>query len=222
MATFVYGQPANGSKIRNYPELARNNFDAIKDGDPSFAATFFNLEEQASAPGDEADNIRLYGAAGTNYTSLFAHNENGDDIQITDDDYLGGPAQKLNLVSMKFGTTTYGDGTTDVVNTQSALVTAWGRFTAAGATIAAYNCTSSAATGGRYTITFDNDMNNANYLVVPSVRATGGSYESRSINVVPTATITYSVSQFGVVIRTQGGSPSETTAEFGIVVYGGL
>lgn len=167
---WVSGQPADGSKIRNFPELTRDNFTAIEDGDTSLEYTFLNLSEQASPPSDLASDIRLYGAAGTTYTSLFAHNENGDDIQLTDDNLLGATTQSLALQDLTFDTSD-----SKYTLDGNFICHAYGAFNAAGTKNAlSKNISTTSYSGGseRYTVVTEAIFANSNAIciVTPSAR----------------------------------------------------
>jgi hypothetical protein len=208
------GQPADGSKIRNFPQLTRDNFAAIEDGDTSLEYTFVNLSEQGSPPSDLANDIRVYGAAGTTYTSLFAHNENGDDIQITDDAFLGANTQSLALQDLSF----------DISNANKTLDAnfiphAYGHFSSGGTLTAAKsaNIASVALSDtSLYTITTEAIFANANALCIATPYGTDKTLAA----VVTTITESGGALTIKIRIRNQDNSSNASACQF--MVLGGM
>lgn len=218
------GQPADSSRIRDFASLTRENFEAIEDGTSSNGFSQLNVNVKIGGETTEvADWFRLYAATDSSETALYGKTydgSGGNSIQFTENEFLGATSQKLRATSLNFDALTYGDGTTPVANTQQGQATAWGFFTGAGATISAYNCSCSKDSTGKYTISFTNAMNNANYVVSATTRA-GTSNAGRAID-IQDSSVTYDVNGFKVITRNRGGSPTETDTAFSVVVYGGL
>lgn len=86
---FNADQPLDTSKIRNAPQILRDNFDAIVSGDPSFCVQCLNLvnrnsEDLQADPTPIPNTSILYSKTSTNgNTDLYVMDSKGQSIQIT-------------------------------------------------------------------------------------------------------------------------------------------
>lgn len=86
---FNPNQPLDTTKLRNCPQMLRDNFQAIVDGDPSFSVQCLNLinrnsEDLQADPVPIANTSILYSKTSANgNTDLYVMNSLGKSIQLT-------------------------------------------------------------------------------------------------------------------------------------------
>lgn len=209
MTTFDGSQPANDSKIRDFPSLVRDNFNAIVEGDSTASLTKANLTVQGGNPTLIANKLILFAKDSNSESALFVKNDADDTLQLTDQEFLGGETQKVKAASIQFGTKT-------IENNQNAMCTAWGYFSSSGTTVAAYNCSCTrTADPGKYRITFDSALANANYAAVCMSGRTVANPRVINLDLNETKT----ASKFDIQIR--NSSESLLNEPFSVIVFGG-
>lgn len=197
--------PANNEKIRNLGIVIRPNWEAIEEGDDVGVANMLQMRSvQLDNRTGLADNNDPVTNAGTHY--YYSKDDTGGDQEAFMKDSAGNIIQLSN--AGKFGYTgvdyeansvSY-DGT--ITFNENNLVTAWGLLNNSSLTVSP----SSGITGvtrvstGYYEITIAaNRTNNANYIVLVSVRSTG----NRIVMVDPNTAFTTTV--FRIRRITAGG-----------------
>ena len=191
-------EPADDSLIRDYPQLARDNFQTIQDGGDTFTVTQFNYAEQGGDASLLASNFRTYAKNDGTTTSLYGINPLGNVIQFSDEEYLGGTAQKLALSGISF------DKTTDYDS--NFFINAYAQVNSSGTVVIQEEITIVKASND-YTCTFSTARANANYAVIATpIRASAG---TGSLGV-------YAITTTEFVIR------SSANQGFSVAVIGGL
>jgi hypothetical protein len=212
MTIFDGSQPANDSKIRDFPSLVRDNFNAIIEGNSTAALTKATLAVQGGDPTLITDKLIVFAKDSNSESALFVKNDADDTLQLTDQEYLGGASQKIKAASIRFGA-----GTVD--NNQNAMVTAWGRIATSGSVSAAYNMTSSKVTNSPspldyyYQVTFVTPMANANYAAIVT---------AESNDVKPETATVYSKTINGFRIQIKDTVEDFKLRACNVIVCGGL
>lgn len=191
-------EPADDSLIRDYPSLARDNFRTIQDGGDSFAVVQFNYAEQAGNSALLADSFRMFAKNDGVTTSLYGINPLGNVIQFTDEEYLGGIAQKIALSSISFDKTTEYDS--------NFFINAYAQVNTSGTVVIQEGITI-VKSSNDYTCTFTTARANANYAVNVTPIRTSGSTGSVGV---------YAITATEFVIR------SASSQGFSVIVNGGL
>ncbi len=164
-------QPADVTKIRNLGVVIRPNWQAIQTGDATFRVQSFNLLDRTVAalpnnPVAIADTAITYckqSAAGN--SELYMIDENSNVIQMSETGKLGGPTTTINASNIQFSTATTN-------YTRNNVIIAYGRFSGAGATVIANNCTIARTGAGNYLITLNPVATNTNYVPIVTMEST--------------------------------------------------
>lgn len=191
-------EPADDSLIRDFPSLVRDNFRTIQDGGSTFTVTQFNYAEQGSDPSLLASNFRTYAKNDGTTTSLYGINPDGNVIQFSEEDYLGGTGQKIALSAISFNKTTDYDS--------NFFVNAYAQVNSSGTVVIEEEMTI-VKVSNDYTCTFSTARANANYAVIATpIKASAG---TGSLGV-------YAITTTEFVIRSSGSQG------FSVAVIGGL
>lgn len=190
--------PADDSLIRDYPQLARDNFQTIQDGGDSFTVTQFNYEEQGGDSSLLASNFRTYAKSDGTTTSLHGINPLGNVIQFSDEEYLGGTGQKLALSAISF------DKTTDYDS--NFFINAYAQVNSSGTVVIEEEITI-VKVSNDYTCTFSTARANANYAIIATPIKSSAAVGSLGI---------YAITATEFVIR------SSNNQGFSIAIIGGL
>lgn len=210
-------EPADDSKVRDFPSLTRANFQAIQSGASSFGVDQTNYDVQAGAPatGALANKIITYcndDAAGV--ASFFAYNESGNSIQITEGDYLGAVGQKFALQSLSFDTSD-----SKYTLDGNFICHAYGYFNSSG-TLSAARSKNIASVGAPsssvYTIVTEAIYANANIVVVATCEETTDRFAV--INATPT--IAAGALTIKLKTRNTGGTAIDAGCNF--LIFGGM
>lgn len=120
-------QPLDTTKIRNAPQILRDNFEAIISGDPSFCVQCLNLvnrnsEDLQADPAPLANTSILYSKTSTNgNTDLYVMNSQGQSIQLTSGtpeiNNDSGNSTLFGGAQLFWGTQVMGNGTKVTIST---------------------------------------------------------------------------------------------------------
>ena len=211
---FDVTKPADNQKIRLGPADIRDNFSAIITADDTFIPTAINFTKRGADPAVLADAVKVYVKADASTDpELFARDEDGNIIQLTEEGKLGGQSTGLwtNGISFDAGVTTI---------QKNQQIMAWGYFNGTtGATLTSVNmasCTRNSA--GDYTVLTSAVFQNVNVCVMLT-QLQISSDKGGSIS-VKTA-VSYAANQITIPVEIKNRSGSSTDANFYIMVLGG-
>ncbi len=201
-------QPTNTTKIRNLGVVIRPNWAAIQTADSSFTPDGLNFKNRTTAtvPIDPAAIATAYIAyckeSAAGFPELYGVDASSNIVQLTEQGRMGGPSTNVTLNNFKFGT----DATT---YTRNNIVYAYGRFTSAGGTVIANNCSIVRLSTGLYRVTLNPVATNTLYVPIATAFDEGNS-RCCKINVL-------SASQFTIRIVNDDGTDRDTGGFFHVV-----
>ena len=209
--------PAVDEKLRTLSGVITPNWEAIEEGDETSGTT---LKQRAILLADRTVVATSNDPVVVGATTYLYSKQDGDgnqeayvkdaasnEIQYTQGGRLGSEATDIGFESLSpdKGTNSY-----DEFN----MVSHWGIFSSAGASIISKGITSSSASGGLYTITFDAAVTSANYAVfITPLNISGNPHSTKWTT--PTTTT------FKIGVQNQNGT-AVTNDSFCVMVVGGI
>lgn len=201
-------QPTNTTKIRNLGVVIRPNWAAIQTADSTFTPDAFNFKNRTPSvvPIDPAAIATAYIAyckeSAAGFPELYGIDASSNIVQLTEQGRMGGPNTNITINNINFGT--------DTTNyTRNNIVYAYGRFTSAGGTVVANNCSIARISTGLYEVTLNPVANNTNYVPVANAFDEGNCRVCK-INVIST-------SKFRIRIVNDDGDNRDTGGFFHVV-----
>lgn len=208
--------PTPTTKIRNYPTVLTENFQALEQGQDSlqqWKANFIERNAIPSAPPVDPtridDNMQIFAKQNADgETDLYVLDDRGSAniIELTENGKIGGRSQDFVMNEVFFGTDAQGYG-------QWALPSAWGYVTSTPTLSYGYGVDSVAIQSITSTkITWDTSyITNANYIIVVTVLGE---------NSTTSATVS-GISSTEVVVSPRTAAGGNARSAFSFVVFGG-
>lgn len=221
--------PNNATKIRNYPSVLTQNWEAIEEGDITLQQWQINLIERNAVPGPissdpsrEDDVMILYSKqdASAETESFILDDRNpANVIQITEDGYLGSLTQQVSASNVRFDAP-IAPATYQAEYGINQMLTAYGRFNSAGTLASGFNMAGAAKAGNTYTVTVAADvLLNSNYILLLTSSTPDDSSE-RVINYISKGVPAAGVATT-ITLAITSGSGSSRSQAFQVVVIGG-